>query len=68
MSKVYVVQVACKIDGKDQTLNVFVRADSASKAVKSVAKVRRATVDDFIPEIPPQGEPISSSTPEPSND
>lgn len=68
MSKVYVVQLALKIDGQDKTLNVFARADSAAKALKSVATVRRAKIDDFLPEVPPQGETIPSSTPEPSNE
>lgn len=66
MSKVYAIEIALKVDGKDNTLKVFARADSAAKAVKSVIKVRRATVDDFIPVAPPVT--IPSSEPEPSNE
>lgn len=66
MSKVYAIEIAVKIENQDKTLTVFTRADSAAKAVKSVVKVRRATVDDFVPAVPPAV--IPSSEPEASNE
>lgn len=66
MSKVYAIEIAVKVDGQDKTLAVFARADTAAKAVKSVIKVRRATVDDFVPPVAPAV--IPSSEPEASNE
>lgn len=82
MSKVYAIEIGVKVDGQDKTLAVFARADTAAKAVKSVIKVRRATVDDFVPPVPavsiPSSDPyaeamitdviVPSSTPGASNE
>lgn len=68
MSKVYAIDVSVMIDGQPKTLTVFTRADTKAKALKSVAKVRRATVDDFIPESSRQDAEIPSTNPEPSNE
>ena len=68
MSKVYVIQINMKIDGEARILNVFARAESKAKAIKSVVTARLAKVDDFMPDAPPAGDPVPSSQPEPSNE
>lgn len=68
MSKVYAIDVSVMVDGQPKTLTVFTRADTKAKALKSIARVRRATVDDFLPESPRQDAEIPSTTPEPNNE
>jgi hypothetical protein len=66
VSKIYAIDYAVKIDGENKVITSFIRAESASKALKAVVKVRRATVDDFIPATAPPV--IPSSEPEASNE
>ncbi len=54
MTKVYIVNMTVLIDGEQKTLRTVLRAKSPQAARKQVidasVTVRRATVDDFVPQ------------------